>query len=55
MKNVYQLLDLKGQTAIITGGAAGIQLQMSYALGEAGEDLVLASEKLSAVWKLRTK
>ena len=46
MKNVYQLLDLKGQTAIITGGAAGIGLQMSYALGEAGANLVLASRKI---------
>jgi NAD(P)-dependent dehydrogenase (short-subunit alcohol dehydrogenase family) len=46
MRNVHQLLDLKGQTAIVTGGAAGIGLQMSYALGEAGANLVLASRKI---------
>jgi NAD(P)-dependent dehydrogenase (short-subunit alcohol dehydrogenase family) len=46
MRNIHQLLDIKGQTAIITGGAAGIGLQMSYALGEAGANLVLASRKM---------
>ena len=45
MKNVRQLMDLTGQVAIITGGAAGIGLQMAYALGEAGADLVLAARK----------
>jgi NAD(P)-dependent dehydrogenase (short-subunit alcohol dehydrogenase family) len=46
MRNVHQLLDLKGQVAIVTGGAAGIGLQMSYALGEAGANLVLASRNI---------
>jgi len=46
MRNIHQLLDLKGQTAIVTGGAAGIGIQMSYALGEAGANLVLASRKI---------
>jgi gluconate 5-dehydrogenase len=46
MRNIKDLLDLKGQVAIVTGGAAGIGLQMAYALGEAGADLVLAARKL---------
>jgi len=46
MRHVKDLLDLTGQVAIVTGGAAGIGLQMAYALGEAGADLVLAARKL---------
>ena len=33
MRHVKELLDLTGQVAIVTGGAAGIGLQMAYALG----------------------
>jgi gluconate 5-dehydrogenase len=46
MRHIKELLSLKGQVAIVTGGAAGIGLQMAYALGEAGADLVLAARKL---------
>ena len=46
MKHVKELLDLTGQVAIVTGGAAGLGSQMAYALGEAGADLVLAARKL---------
>lgn len=46
MKMVKDLLDLSGQVAIITGGAAGIGEQMAYALGEAGANLVIAARKL---------
>jgi len=46
MRSVHELLSLKGQVAIVTGGATGIGLQMSYALGEAGANLVLASRKI---------
>jgi len=41
-----EMFDLKGQVAIVTGGAAGIGVQMAYALGEAGADLVIAARKL---------
>jgi gluconate 5-dehydrogenase len=41
-----ELLDLTGQTAIVTGGAAGIGVQMAYALGEAGANIVLAARNL---------
>jgi gluconate 5-dehydrogenase len=46
MRTIKELFDLSGQIAIITGGAAGIGVQMAYALGEAGADLVIASRKL---------
>ena len=45
MRHVHHLLDLKGQTAIVTGGASGIGLQMSYALGEAGANSGFSCEK----------
>ncbi len=46
MKTNKELFDLSGQVAIVTGGAAGIGVQMAYALGEAGANLVIAARKL---------
>ena len=46
MRHVKELLNLTGQVAVITGGAAGIGLQMAYAMGEAGAHVVLAARKL---------
>lgn len=46
MRTIKQLFDLSGQVAIVTGGAAGIGVQMAYALGEAGANLVLAARNL---------
>lgn len=46
MRSNKQLFDLTGQVAIVTGGAAGIGVQMSYALGEAGANLVIAARNL---------
>ncbi len=46
MRSNKELFDLSGQVAIITGGAAGIGVQMAYALGEAGANLVLAARDL---------
>jgi len=46
MRTNKELFDLSGQVAVVTGGAAGIGVQMAYALGEAGADLVIASRKL---------
>jgi NAD(P)-dependent dehydrogenase (short-subunit alcohol dehydrogenase family) len=46
MRSNKELFDLTGQVAIVTGGAAGIGVQMAYALGEAGADLVIAARKL---------
>lgn len=46
MRTNKQLFDLSGQVAIVTGGATGIGLQMAYALGEAGANLVLAARNI---------
>lgn len=46
MRPNHELFDLTGQVAIITGGASGIGVQMAYALGEAGANLVLAARNI---------
>ncbi len=55
MRHVKDLLNLTGQVAIITGGAAGIGLQMAYAMGEAGADVVLAARKLDRCTEVARK
>ncbi len=35
-RTIQQLFDLKGKTALVTGGSRGLGLQMAQALGEAG-------------------
>ena len=42
---VQQLFDLKGKTALVTGGSRGLGLQMAHALGEAGARIMLSSRK----------
>ena len=42
---IHQLLDLKGQVALVTGGSRGLGLQMAEALGEAGAKIMLTSRK----------
>ena len=44
-RTVQQLFDLKGKTALVTGGSRGLGWQMAQALGEAGARLVLTSRK----------
>ena len=44
-RTVQQLFDLKGQSALITGGSRGLGLQMAHALGEAGARIMLSSRK----------
>jgi gluconate 5-dehydrogenase len=41
--NVAALFDLSGKTAIVTGGGAGLGLQLAEALGECGARLVLCA------------
>ncbi len=41
-----ELFDLKGKTAIVTGGATGLGRQMAFGLAEAGANLVVCSRKL---------
>jgi NAD(P)-dependent dehydrogenase (short-subunit alcohol dehydrogenase family) len=42
---IQQLFDLKGRTALVTGGSRGLGLQIAEALGEAGAKLVLSARK----------
>lgn len=42
MKTKNELLDLSGQTAIVTGGALGIGYGITYRLAEAGANVVIA-------------
>jgi NAD(P)-dependent dehydrogenase (short-subunit alcohol dehydrogenase family) len=44
-RTIQQLFDLKGQTALVTGGSRGLGLQMAHALGEAGAKVMLSSRK----------
>ena len=44
-RTVQQLFDLKGKSALITGGSRGLGLQMAHALGEAGARIMLSSRK----------
>jgi len=46
-RSIQQLFDLKGQTALVTGGSRGLGLQMARALGEAGAKVMLTSRKAS--------
>ena len=44
-RTTQQLFDLKGKTALVTGGSRGLGLQMAHALGEAGAKIMLSSRK----------
>jgi NAD(P)-dependent dehydrogenase (short-subunit alcohol dehydrogenase family) len=44
-RTIQQLFDLKGQTALVTGGSRGLGLQMAHALGEAGAKVIVSSRK----------
>ena len=44
-RSVMELFDLKGKTALITGGSRGLGLQMAEALGEAGAKVLITSRK----------
>ena len=44
-RTIHQLFDLRGRTALITGGSRGLGLQMAHALGEAGARLVISARK----------
>lgn len=44
-RTVQQLFDLKGKTALITGGSRGLGLQMAHALGEAGARVMISARK----------
>ena len=44
-KNIRELFDLTGKTAIVTGGSRGIGKEMAEALGEAGANLMLCARR----------
>lgn len=44
-RNVQQLFNLTGRTALVTGGSRGLGLQMAHALAEAGAKLVISARK----------
>jgi gluconate 5-dehydrogenase len=46
-RSIQQLFDLKGKTALVTGGSRGLGLQLAQALGEAGARVMLSSRKAS--------
>ncbi len=44
-RSIQQLFDLRGRTALVTGGSRGLGLQIAEALGEAGATVLLSSRK----------
>lgn len=44
-KNVKELFDLTGKTAIVTGGSRGIGKEMAEALAEAGANLMICARR----------
>ncbi|MED1204459.1 glucose 1-dehydrogenase [Heyndrickxia acidicola] len=46
--DLFELFNLKGKTAIVTGGGKGLGAQMAAALAEAGSNVVLCSRDLKA-------
>jgi gluconate 5-dehydrogenase len=44
-KNIKELFDLTGKTAIVTGGSRGIGVEMAEALAEAGASLMLCARR----------
>lgn len=45
MRSTQQLFDLKGKTALVTGGSRGLGLQIAEALGEQGARVMLSARK----------
>jgi NAD(P)-dependent dehydrogenase (short-subunit alcohol dehydrogenase family) len=45
MATLRELFDLSGRVSVVTGGTAGLGLQMATALAESGSNLVICSRK----------
>jgi gluconate 5-dehydrogenase len=50
-KSIYELLSLKGRTALVTGGAGYLGSEMSYTLAELGANVIIASRDLKKCQK----
>jgi 2-deoxy-D-gluconate 3-dehydrogenase len=59
MQTIQELMDLKGKTAIVTGGSAGIGLGIANRLAEAGANVVIVNQNeanaIKAVQELTIK
>src|SRR5687767_11107926 len=44
-KSIAELFDLRGRTAIVTGGSRGLGKQIAEGLGEAGAKLMLCARR----------
>ncbi|WP_322033885.1 SDR family oxidoreductase [Paraburkholderia sp. J76] len=53
MRTVKQLFDLKGKTALVTGGSRGLGLQLAEALGEQGARVMLSARKADELAQAR--
>ena len=52
---VKEMFDLKGKTAVVTGGSIGLGAQMATGLAEAGANLVIAARQVERCAELCTK
>lgn len=46
MRKVFELLDLAGKAALVTGGSRGLGLQIAMALGELGPERIRSQAPL---------
>src|SRR5262245_43003166 len=44
-RTIHQLHDLRGRSALVTGGSRGLGLQMAHALAEAGARVLISARK----------